>query len=272
VSNKTSYQPPAPSSQQEAGSGKPKAASEACVLTNPEILEFKKEVDKITRARTPMQLKYIVVGRFEDRIQQYKQICIEADAKYTALRSAEYGRQKALLDLEELEIKLEFENAKAHMMTTTSDSARRLAEIAARRIEIDIQDKKNSLELLASAMDGALKELLDLMHFARTEYTDLKDKSEEDLIKEGEENYWKSRLSRQIQIDLATIGKISAGNLDFLLKLPEQMQSEVLVSAALKQDVHLKLMGQVDRKHRALVAPETREVNAEKVIGKIKHI
>jgi phage anti-repressor protein len=202
-----------------------------------EIKLFKKQLDSVTRARTPMELRYFVIGRHEDRSRQWKQLLIECDEKWRALQEGEASVRLLALEIEELTIskKASFGNA----------VEKRLAEIANEKADIEIQRKRNQLDRLNLAMQGTAKEIVDYLHIAKTEYQDFFDCTEEDLEKHDRQ-YWINRYARQIQVDITTSGHIQAGNLGSMLQLPEAMQSEIMNKALEKTHEYGRLMAMVE--------------------------
>lgn len=81
---------------------------------------------------------------------------------------------------------------------------------------------------------------------------------EEDLY---EREYWVVRLAKQASMDISSYGRISAGNLDAITQMPEDMQTDSIalahefslrldnVSEALRGQVHQMLL-QSDEKYR----------------------
>jgi len=76
-------------------------------------------------------------------------------------------------------------------------------------------------------MLGALAECKDFVRMLEVEYKDLTGKTEDELLV-CEKEYWVSRLAKQCEVDILTNGKVGAGNLDTLLKLPKQDQAEIM--------------------------------------------
>ena len=60
--------------------------------TKDSISEAKKKLksfipvmDSLSRSRNPFELRYFVIGKHDDRVQQYKQAVIEMETKYNAV-------------------------------------------------------------------------------------------------------------------------------------------------------------------------------------------
>ncbi len=207
------------------------------------IKNFKKNFETFTRAKTPLEIDWFILGRHESRHQQYKQLCLQAEDRYRALHEAEYGKKKTEIEIEELQEKL------AALCEISGESSSREREKA--KTTLELSKKKADLDHLDHLMLGALKELADYVQIAETRFSDLMTKSEDEFYNEGERTYWIERMSRQIQVDLAVYGRIQEGNLSSLLMMPDSERMQVLLLSSQKQDEFLKLAGSVDAIHQA---------------------
>src|SRR3990172_468615 len=191
------------------------------------VKEYKAELcDKFVRARNPYELRYFVVGKHDDRIQQYKQLLVEMDAKYKALEEAQYKLSLADIDREEKEL----ERKKITSMGLSRKDILHNKRIDIELAHMDLQAKDTELAML-----GALKECINFTEMIDNEYSDLKVLSEEDALL-FEKNYWQDRLSRQIEIDMITSGRIGAGNLSVLSNMPKEDQETILIKAIQKTE------------------------------------
>lgn len=208
---------------------------------------FKPQLVKITRARTPMQIRNFVIGQYESRFKQWYQLIIECDEKWNALIAAEAGKRLAELEIEELGL------------SRNARPVSRYDEIQNEKLELEIQKKINELSRLETVMTGAMKEIADFLFIAETEFKDFFDKTEDELYRVHEIPYWRERLSRQIQVDLATTGRVQAGNMNALLQMSEQEQHNILLMASRKQTEYIKITQSVDAVHSS-------EVNHERLM------
>lgn len=190
---------------------------------NQKLKDFVPIMDGLSRARNPFEIRYFVIGKHDDRIQQYKQAVIEMDAKYKAVQEGLRSQKLRALQRERLEMKL------------IKNPSNRLSEIENEETFLEI-DKLDFEEKDAKiAMTGAFKEVLDFIAIIENEYADLIEKTEEELLK-TEVEYWKSRLAKQIHIDLSVHGRIGEGNRNVLESMPKQLQEEVLMLAAMRKE------------------------------------
>lgn len=203
--------------------------------------KFEPVMDGLSRARNPFELRYFVIGRHDDRIQQYKQAVVELDAKHKACVEAAHGSKLRALEMEKLEMK---------MIASPKDRAE---EIANEETRLAIEKLMREEKEAKIAATGAFKEVLDFISIIENEFSDLVEKSEEELLK-SEVDHWKARLSKQIHIDLMTIGRIGEGNLSVLESMPKQLQEEILSISMLRTEEVKALQAGVERKTMVTLA------------------
>jgi len=191
---------------------------------------FKPQMDVITRAKTTFEIRNFIIGMHESPSKQWHQLLIQMDEKFRALQEAEASKQLLQVDIDELEYKNKHQ-------TSGFDQRRHI---------IQIQQKKNQLERLEIGMQGALKELADYLFIANSEFKEFAGKSEEELSSEGDLDYWRKRLSRQIQVDVLTFGRIQAGNLNCLLQLAPDLQKDILLLSGQKSGEYVKRLTEVE--------------------------
>ena len=225
-----------------------------------QLLKFKTEFDKITRAKHPMEIRHFVVGQHESRWRQWYQLCIETEAKWRALEEAEAGVRLCELEIEELKLKIQtdFTWSLDHISLLTSEAQRktaritlRLEEIANEKIELEIKRKERAMAQSRTVMTGAMKEIADYLALAQ-EYPEFWGKSEDELVADGEREYWVSRLSRQVAVDLLTYGKPQAGNTNVLMQLDPTTREKILRESLLKTSKHLNLISETEQAQKGL--------------------
>jgi hypothetical protein len=214
---------------------------------------FKAEFSKITRARHPLEIKHFVVQSHTSRWRQWYQLCIETDSKWAAIQEAEYRQKLAALELEELGLLLA-EKKGFVAPTNINPRVKRSREIEIEKLSLEIQHKTNQFERAKTYMVGALKEIQDFLHLAKTEYKDFWGKSEDELVRNGESDYWTHRLSDQIAVDLLTCGMIQAGNLNVLLQAPEEIRAGILRQALKKKHAYHSFALPIQKEFEKLIA------------------
>lgn len=187
------------------------------------LAEFVPIMDGLSRARNPFELRYFVIGKHDDRVQQYKQAVVEMDAKYKAVINALHEQKLRALEREELEMKL------------NPSPSNRLQEIENERIQLDILELDRKEHDGKIGMTGAFKEVMDFIAIIENEYSDLIDKTEEELLK-TEVEYWKARFAKQISVDLLVVGRIGEGNRSTLFQMPKAVQEAILTEAMIRTE------------------------------------
>ena len=145
--------------------------------------------NQLIPSRSRFQLEHFVIGQHDTPEMRYRQILIEgADLTYR-IRMAEIGIEKTLLEIEQLR--------------STNDPMD----------ELSAKEKELGLSYSRIALEGALYEYAVLEEL----FSQYKNYTNED-IEANQPEYWKARLTRQAEIDIAQAREgISAGNLTSLL-------------------------------------------------------
>lgn len=182
------------------------------------IQSYKKLLNSFVRARNPYELRHFVVGKHVDRIQQYKQLLCEMDAKYKAIEEAQYNKK-----LKELEI----EDKKLDFIVKPQ---RRKDEISNEKNQLEICKLEREADYIYQGMLGALAECKDFAIMLDGEFSDLTGKTEDELL-EFENQYYIARIAHQCKLDILTNQKVSEGNLDAITKMPKEDQIQVMTKA-----------------------------------------
>lgn len=226
--------------------------------TKDEILSFKTQFNKLTRARTPYQLEYFAIKKHAHPYMQWRQLLIEASDKYKALQNAEYSIEMGELEIQELELKL----VKPKETDKSGYYYDKTREIENKKIKLEIHKKRNDLENLRSAMTGALKELSDLITIAKRDYAAyLLINTEEKLDDRFEKIYWKNRLANQIQVDLITSNHISEGNLAWLKNFPQTEQHDIILESLELVDSHNRKLAQIGQEFDKILEKRKKELS-----------
>ena len=185
------------------------------------LAEFVPVMDGLSRARNPFELRYFVIGKHDDRVQQYKQAVVEMDAKYKSIEEAVYGNKLKEIERERL------------LIGIIESPKNRLEHLINEEIDIKVARMDEQKHDSLIAMTGAMKEVMDFITIIENEYSDLVDKTEEELLTK-EKEYWVSKLSKQAHIDFMTAGQISASNLSSIQCMPKDIQEDVIKQAIIR--------------------------------------
>jgi hypothetical protein len=206
------------------------------------IRAFREKMTRITRARHPIEIRHFVVGQHSDKWRQWYQLCIETDAKWAALEENESSVALALLEIEEREIKIRVIEASGSTGTDLE-----LDQIEIKKLRVMNERSRRELERGNALVAGAVRELEDMARIAEEEFSEFFNASEDELVSKYERGYWVSRLARQIGVDMLTFGRVQAGNLECLLRLPDEMKRDVLIEGVSHVEGHNTLVGDVNK-------------------------
>lgn len=217
-------------------------AKETINEVKQKLSEFVPVMDALSRARNPFELRYFVIGKHDDRIQQYKQAVVEMDAKYKAVLEGIHSQKLREIQRERLTLKL-------HLAPKD-----RLEELENDETNLEIMKLDRETHDTQIGMTGAFKEVMDFITIIENEYSDLIEKTEEELLKQ-EKEYWKKRFAKQVSIDLLQVGnRISEGNLSSLMMMPKEMQKEILIEAAVRKEETLMFQNNAARDAHILLS------------------
>lgn len=195
------------------------------------LAEFVPVMDSLSRARNPFELRYFVIGKHDDRVQQYKQAVIEMDVKYKAVQEGLHGLKLTALKREELELKI------------IQNPQNRQEEIFNQRKRLRLEKLDREEHDTKIAITGAFKEVMDFITIIENEYADLIDLTEEELLK-TEVEHWKKRFAKQIAIDKLVINRIGEGNLSALMSMPKELQEHILIESTTRVEEMVRFQDQ----------------------------
>lgn len=205
------------------------------------LAEFVPIMDGLSRARNPFELRYFVIGKHDDRVQQYKQAVIEMDTKYKTCIEGEHNRKVRALERERW------------VLSTVATPKNRLDEIENEEAQLEIEKLDREEKDALIGMTGAFKEVMDFITIIENEYSDLMDKTEEELLK-TEVEHWKKRFAKQIHVDMASHGRIGEGNRSSLEMMPKDVQAEILQGAMLRSHEYTAFEDKIARETQITLA------------------
>jgi hypothetical protein len=171
--------------------------------------------------QTKFQLKYFVIGDQAHLMHQIRQVALEIEVREASLNKMNYNAEKRKLKLTLKKEKLEKDKNRL------SKTEIKLRKLNIKREEWKVQNQEKTLTGLKKEI-GCLYDILEEL---------TKDVNLDELLEkfdEFDEKYWVKRLAKQAAIDVATAGRITAGNLGAIELLPKELQT-----AALKETVRL---------------------------------
>jgi len=164
---------------------------------------------------TKFQLKHFVVGDQPTLLHQLRQVVNEIDVRESSFHKFTYKVKKKSLELDILREKLRGEENRSSL------------EIQLSELEFDHESWK--LSSSERTLKGSRQELGYLYEILE-DLTDGVDVNELlDNFDRYDEIYWTKRLGKQAAVDMATGGRISAGNLAAIELMPEELKQQSLL-------------------------------------------
>lgn len=159
------------------------------------VAELQQAFLEIQQPRTDFEIEHYVVGQHDTPAKQYAQCVLEMQIIYDNIRRANLNKKRVNLELQKLK----------KIMGEQTD------QIEKQITQIDIDNKNIDMEVQDRAMLGALREFKALYAV----YKAFPKKYTREELNNDQPEYWKRRLSRQANQDIAsrTCG-IGVGNLD----------------------------------------------------------
>lgn len=155
--------------------------------------------DYVVQARSEYQIRKFVIGQHDTDAQRFRQVIIEAQTLGYTIAQTEIALKKSKIEIERL--------------LATGD------ELDA----LDAEEKRVGMRMTELSLEGAKREMAVLESI----FNELPHFSQED-IEADQPVYWQKRLTRQAEIDQASIAQgISAGNLQSLLSAGFVGQTEI---------------------------------------------
>lgn len=155
--------------------------------------------DYVVQARSEYQIRKFVIGQHDTDAQRFRQLIIEAQTLGYTIAQTEIALKKSQIEMDQL--------------LATGD------EIDA----LDAEEKRLGMRMTELTLEGARREMAVLEEI----FNEMPHFSQED-IEADQPIYWQKRLTRQAEIDQASIAQgISAGNLQSLLSAGLVQQNEV---------------------------------------------
>jgi hypothetical protein len=171
--------------------------------------------EAMPRGMSDFQMKQFVINSQITPIKQLQQIAMEADVREENLRKADYEDKKNQLKVEILKKKFDRETDPLYKLEIELEIAQ-LEE----KMYLNIKERKR--------LYNELKTFYEVLDYFNENY----DIEELIAMKDTLEiDYWVKRLGRQAGLDIVSTGRISTGNLQAMLDLPEEIFQVTLKEA-----------------------------------------
>ncbi|MEE8058336.1 MAG: hypothetical protein V3T17_10940 [Pseudomonadales bacterium] len=175
-----------------------------------------KILNKIPIGMTRFQLKHFVIGDQNTHVHRIRQVVNEIDVREVNAHKSDYKAKKAKLALALLE-------------ETLARDKDTLSAIEIELRELEIENDRWKLISLARTRRNSQTELSYLYDILQELIVDVDVDELLDNFDHYDEVYWSRRLGKQAAVDMATQGRISAGNLAAIELMPEGLKQKTLL-------------------------------------------
>jgi len=185
--------------------------------TEKKVWQIADLVEALPRGMSDFQMKQFVINAQLTPVKQLQQVTMEAEVREENLRKAEYEDKKNQLKIEILKKKRDREVDPLYQM----------------EIDLEIHQLEEKIYLNVKEVKR-IKNELNTFYEVLQYFNDNYDIGEMLAMKDTLEiDYWVKRLGRQAGLDIVSTGRISTGNLQAMLDLPEEI-FHVTLQEALK--------------------------------------
>ena len=185
--------------------------------TEKKVWQIADLVEALPRGMSDVQMKQFVINSQLTPVKQLQQVVMESEVREENLRKAEYEDKKNQLKIEILQKKRERETDPLYQM----------------EIDLEIHQLEEKIYLNVKEVKRIKNELVTFYEVLQY-FNDNFDIGEMLSMKDTLEiDYWVKRLGRQAGLDIVSTGRISTGNLQAMLDLPEEI-FHVTLQEALK--------------------------------------
>jgi hypothetical protein len=185
--------------------------------TEKKVWQIADLVEALPRGMSDFQMKQFVINSQLTPVKQLQQVVMESEVREENLRKAEYEDKKNQLKIEILQKKRERETDPLYQM----------------EIDLEIHQLEEKIYLNVKEVKRIKNELVTFYEVLQY-FNDNFDIGEMLSMKDTLEiDYWVKRLGRQAGLDIVSTGRISTGNLQAMLDLPEEI-FHVTLQEALK--------------------------------------
>lgn len=172
-------------------------------------------VEAIPRGMSDFQMKQFVVNSQITPMKMLHQIALEADVREENIRKADYEDKKNQLKVEILKRKKERETDDLYRLEIDLEIAQ-----CEEKIYLNVKERKR--------IYNELKTFYECLDYFNENYDIEEMLSMRDTL---EVDYWVKRLGRQAGIDIVSTGRISTGNLQAMVDLPDEIFQVTLQEA-----------------------------------------
>lgn len=180
------------------------------------------EFQQLTFSMSTFQINKFVVNSQHSAYKQFKQVLMELEVRKTTEETIKIDQRKNLAEQRLFDEKIAVE---------TSPAQKEIYEIEKEKLIVSHENSIRALGRTQSEIESLekiytwFKENYDTQYFLD---------NQDDL----EEDYWVKRMGAQAALEILTVGRIGAGNLEAMLQMGDDLFKKTLVEATkLSRDV-----------------------------------
>jgi hypothetical protein len=161
------------------------------------------------------QINKFVVNSQHSAYRQFKQVLMELEVRKTTEETIKIDQRKNLAEQRLFDEKIAAE---------TSPAQKEIYEIEKEKLIISLENSKRALGRTQSEAESLEK----IYHWFKDNYDVQYFLDNQESL---EEDYWIKRMGSQAALEILTVGRIGAGNLEAMLQMGEDLFKKTLVEA-----------------------------------------
>jgi len=173
------------------------------------------EFQQLTFSMSTFQINKFVVNSQHSAYRQFKQVLMELEVRKTTEETIKIDQRKNLAEQRLFDEKIAAE---------TSPAQKEIYEIEKEKLIISLENSKRALGRTQSEAESLEK----IYHWFKDNYDVQYFLDNQESL---EEDYWIKRMGSQAALEILTVGRIGAGNLEAMLQMGEDLFKKTLVEA-----------------------------------------
>jgi hypothetical protein len=173
------------------------------------------EFEQLTFSMSTFQINKFVVNSQHSAYRQFKQVLMELEVRKTTEETIKIDQKKNIAEQKLFDEKIAVE---------TSPAQKEIYEIEKEKLIIALENSNRALGRTQSEAESLEK----IYHWFKDNYDVQYFLDNQESL---EEDYWIKRMGSQAALEILTVGRIGAGNLEAMLQMGEDLFKKTLVEA-----------------------------------------
>ena len=173
------------------------------------------EFQQLTFSMSTFQINKFVVNSQHSAYRQFKQVLMELEVRKTTEETIKIDQRKNLAEQKLYDEKIAVE---------TSPAQKEIYQIEKEKLVIALENSNRALGRTQSEAESLEK----IYHWFKDNYDIQYFLDNQETL---EEDYWIKRMGSQAALEILTVGRIGAGNLEAMLQMGEDLFKKTLVEA-----------------------------------------